>query len=172
LTRKEIINTRLLEKLFKTRESLQSDFYRYRKYCIKEILYKQFKRIYRNDDRIDKDEALYKLDLQDLFGFGYDQFLEFANDEDILALERGANVLNLDTFIAQAKYESIENQIANNEISQDIKDIVLKRYNERCSVCHGNEELDFDHTIPITKGGSNSSGNIQLLCKQCRLDKA
>jgi len=168
LSQNELTNVKLLKTAFKIQDR---DFYKYRHQEIREILYKQLTRIYRDDNKIDDTEALYKVELQELFGLGYDQFLEFANDEDLLALERGANVLNLDTFIPQTKYEFIEGVIASNEISQEVKDKVMERYNGKCAVCQSNEDIDFDHIVPFLKGGSNTSRNIQLLCSICRLNK-
>ena len=168
LTQKELINVKLLKRALKIKEG---DFYRFRNHEIKEILYKQLARIYRDDNNIDDSEALYKVELQELFSLGYDQFLEFANNEDFLALERGANVMNLDTFIPHSKYESIEIEIINNDISKEVKEIVLERDNGNCAVCHGKEDLTYTHVIPIIKGGANTSRNIQLLCRNCKEEK-
>jgi hypothetical protein len=45
----------------------------------------------------DSKEALYKVKLQEIFGLSYDHFLEFANIEDKKAIEKGANLIDLDT---------------------------------------------------------------------------
>lgn len=168
LTQKELTNVKLLKRALRIRER---DFYHYRYHEIKEVLYKQLARIYRDDNSIDNTESLYKVELQELFSLGYDQFLEFANNEDFLALERGANVMNLDTFIPHTKYEAVETEITSNEISKEVKDIVLERDNESCAVCHSKVDLDYDHIVPILKGGANTSRNIQLLCRKCRIEK-
>ena len=41
--------------------------------------------------------------------------------------------------------------------------------NCRCSIFDG---YHVDHRIPVAKGGDNSPGNIELLCKKCNLKKA
>jgi 5-methylcytosine-specific restriction endonuclease McrA len=69
------------------------------------------------------------------------------------------------------KYLFIEDEVARNIISQELKDLVFARDKGKCAVCHGNEELDYDHIVPLMKGGSNTSRNIQLVCKQCRVNK-
>jgi len=168
LSQKELTNVKILKTAFKIREY---DFYRYRHHEIKEILYKQFVRIYRDDNKIDDIEALHKVDLQELFSLSYDQFLEFANDEDISALERGADVLNLDTFIPHNKFGLVVDELAQNQISQEVKDSVMARYEGKCSICQSTEDIDFDHIVPILKGGSNTARNIQLLCRKCRIEK-
>lgn len=168
LSKKELTNVKILKMAFKIREY---DFYRYRNHEIKEILYKQFVRIYRDDNKIDDTEALHKVDLQELFSLSYDQFLEFVNDEDFLALERGADVFNLDTFISPGKFGLILDKLAQNEISQEVKESVMARYEGKCSICQNTDDVDFDHIVPILKGGSNTARNIQLLCRNCRMNK-
>jgi hypothetical protein len=32
--------------------------------------------------------------------------------------------------------------------------------------------LEFDHIIPVARGGSNTDGNVQLLCRMCNLKKS
>lgn len=55
-------------------------------------------------------------------------------------------------------------QIRSRHISSDVKKQVYERDNGACVVCGSNEELEFDHIIPFSKGGSSTKGNIQLLC--------
>ena len=47
---------------------------------------------------------------------------------------------------------------------------VLKRENQICSDCGRSvkdEDVEFDHIIPWSKGGSSDEHNIRLLCKVC-----
>jgi len=47
---------------------------------------------------------------------------------------------------------------------------VLKRENQICSSCGRavkDEDIEFDHIIPWSKGGSSDEHNIRLLCKDC-----
>jgi hypothetical protein len=66
---------------------------------VSEIIKTQLELIYLDDNKIDQKEALHKVDLQELFDLGYDQFLKFSNYADKLALDRGANISDLDTFL-------------------------------------------------------------------------
>ncbi|WP_316776966.1 hypothetical protein [Pedobacter antarcticus] len=94
LTREETDSVLYLKRLFKIREG---DFYTLRYFVIKDIIQKELAVIYRNDDQIDTDESLYKVDLQDLFDLSYVQFLEFKEPEIRSALERGSDITDLDT---------------------------------------------------------------------------
>jgi len=38
-------------------------------------------------------------------------------------------------------------------------------------MCGSNEDLQFDHDVPLSRGGGNQVENIQLLCKTCNLRK-
>lgn len=57
-------------------------------------------------------------------------------------------------------------------IPQDIQDKVWIRDAGKCVSCGNNENLEFDHIIPFSKGGSNSYRNIQLLCEKCNRQKS
>ena len=57
-------------------------------------------------------------------------------------------------------------------ISQDVKDRVWNRDNGKCVECGSNENLEFDHIIPFSKGGANTYRNIQLLCEHCNRSKS
>ena len=57
-------------------------------------------------------------------------------------------------------------------IPEDVKDAVWRRDEGKCTVCGSNENLEFDHIIPHSKGGSNTKRNIQLLCEPCNRTKS
>ena len=84
-----------LKRFFKI---LEVDFYSKKYHQIEEILNKQFEYMYQNNV-IDTNEALQKVELQQLFDLSYDQFLELSRKAVKGAIERGANVIDLDTFI-------------------------------------------------------------------------
>ena len=55
-------------------------------------------------------------------------------------------------------------------IPQETKYKVLRRDNCVCQICKKNisdEEINFDHIIPWSKGGSSDVSNIRLLCSEC-----
>lgn len=57
-------------------------------------------------------------------------------------------------------------------IPQDVKTAVWKRDGGKCVQCDSRYELEYDHIIPYSKGGSNSERNIQLLCGPCNRTKS
>jgi hypothetical protein len=57
-------------------------------------------------------------------------------------------------------------------IPQDVMDKVWNRDGGRCVKCGSQENLEFDHIIPFSKGGATSYRNMQLLCKKCNIEKS
>lgn len=48
---------------------------------------------------------------------------------------------------------------------------VWQRDQGKCVKCGSTAKLEFDHVIPLAKGGSNTERNIQLLCELCNRTK-
>ena len=57
-------------------------------------------------------------------------------------------------------------------IPSNVKISVWRRDHGKCVDCGSKEKLEYDHIIPITKGGSNTERNIQLLCEKCNRKKS
>ena len=96
LTENEIRIITLLKMFFQIKDG---DFYTFgKKEIVDSVLTAQLKKLYA-DGKIDKEEALMKTDLQGLFCLSYDQFLVVVNKVAKGALERGATMQDLDTFM-------------------------------------------------------------------------
>jgi hypothetical protein len=57
------------------------------------------------------------------------------------------------------------------QIPQHIKTAVWQRDQGRCIQCGSNQYLEYDHIIPLSKGGATSMNNLQLLCRKCNSQK-
>lgn len=56
-------------------------------------------------------------------------------------------------------------------IPDSVRLFVWQRDQGKCVKCGSEEKLEFDHIIPVIKGGSNTERNVQLLCEQCNRAK-
>lgn len=57
-------------------------------------------------------------------------------------------------------------------ISQTTKKAVYARDGGKCQCCGSFENLEYDHIIPYSCGGSSQASNIQLLCLKCNRSKS
>ena len=57
-------------------------------------------------------------------------------------------------------------------ISTQVKREVWRRDEGKCVECGSKERLEYDHIIPFSRGGSNTTRNIQLLCEDCNRKKS
>jgi hypothetical protein len=60
---------------------------------------------------------------------------------------------------------------AGTRISSDTRLFVWQRDAGRCQGCGSRKDLQFDHLIPRSSGGSSSAENVQILCRSCNLRK-
>jgi hypothetical protein len=56
-------------------------------------------------------------------------------------------------------------------IPERVRHEVWRRDQGRCVDCGSRERLEFDHLIPVSKGGSNTARNIELRCERCNRSK-
>lgn len=62
-------------------------------------------------------------------------------------------------------------QTTRTPIPEAVRSEVWRRDGGRCVMCGSVEQLQFDHIIPVSRGGATSVENLQLLCQQCNLVK-
>ena len=79
----------------------------------------------------------------------------------------------------RAKYEWLKQKFSKGAtgrrreaIPENVRIFVWRRDEGQCVQCGGNERLEFDHIIPLSKGGSNTERNLQLLCEFCNRKKS
>ena len=93
----------------------------------------------------------------------------YHNEEDIKK-----NKLSDDDYISFFfdKDKIIEVKRKRTPIPQDVKNAVWNRDGGRCVECGSNEDINLDHIIPFSKGGSNTWRNLQILCGSCNRKKS
>jgi hypothetical protein len=57
-------------------------------------------------------------------------------------------------------------------IPDDVKMLVWQRDGGRCAKCGSNVELQYDHIIPVSRGGASTPENLQILCGRCNRAKS
>ena len=73
-------------------------------------------------------------------------------------------------FIAEPFTETKKLRNISRNIPQSVKFKVFRRDNQVCQQCGKNvpfHQINFDHIIPWTKGGSSDERNIRMLCESC-----
>ena len=58
-----------------------------------------------------------------------------------------------------------------NNIKDEILSFILKRDREECVTCGSKDNLQFDHILPLSKGGSDEPENLRILCRSCNLSR-
>lgn len=75
------------------------------------------------------------------------------------------------TFLSSPKAKK-KFKLRRKHIETRVKQEVWRRDQGRCVECSSKEKLEYDHIIPLSKGGSNTARNIQLLCQKCNRSKS
>ncbi|MGP8154061.1 MAG: HNH endonuclease [Smithella sp.] len=68
---------------------------------------------------------------------------------------------------AQELHGAPETNGGRKPIPDDVKMFVCNRDGGKCLNCRNRDALEFDHIIPVVKGGANAGRNIQLLGEKC-----
>lgn len=74
-------------------------------------------------------------------------------------------------FVPLEHSESLD-ETQDRYIAANVKRAVWRRDRAKCVECGSPEKLEYDHIIPVSKGGSNTERNVQLLCEKCNRTKS
>lgn len=69
-------------------------------------------------------------------------------------------------------FDEESNDKSERYVSPVVKLAVWRRDHGKCIECGSKEKLEYDHIVPVSKGGSNTEINIQLLCEKCNRKKS
>jgi 5-methylcytosine-specific restriction endonuclease McrA len=72
-----------------------------------------------------------------------------------------------------ASSDEVQNVRENRDaIPSEIRREVWRRDEGKCVKCGSRKNLEYDHIIPVSRGGSNTARNIELLCEVCNRAKS
>lgn len=113
--------------------------------------------------------------LQELSEIGYQKHHEFINDRYLNEMEYMLATLSVLIEKDWVPLSTMENddvdESPDRHIPTTVRMYVWQRDGGKCVQCKSQEKLEYDHIIPVSKGGSNTERNIQLLCENCNRRK-
>lgn len=62
-------------------------------------------------------------------------------------------------------------EYSRDRIPEEVRIAVWRRDQGKCVKCGSRRNLEYDHIIPVSLGGSNTIRNIELLCEHCNRSK-
>jgi HNH endonuclease/type III secretion system-like peptide-binding chaperone len=88
--------------------------------------------------------------------------------------ERGAIALKKELEQAGARVEIRQEgrEVGRPAVPVEVRREVWTRDGGQCVDCGSRENLEYDHIIPLSKGGANTVRNIELRCESCNRRKA
>jgi 5-methylcytosine-specific restriction endonuclease McrA len=103
----------------------------------------------------------------------------FTDIDDLQADEVKALVtsygLGLKKKVSEAKTRASAQRVPDGSLREFIPESVRHRVWERdggaCRQCGATSDLQYDHLIPVSMGGTNTEDNLQILCATCNRQK-
>jgi hypothetical protein len=78
-------------------------------------------------------------------------------------------------FVQSGATETKQSRREGRDVPREIMLKVVRRDDHVCQLCHKyvpDNEVEFDHVIPFSRGGATSVENIRLLCASCNRKKS
>ena len=102
----------------------------------------------------------------------YEKGLEIVKIKLILLEEIDKERKKFERLKAKFSAQYSSGDVRRKNISEEVRIFVWRRDGARCVKCNSQENLEFDHIIPVSQGGSSTVRNIQLLCEKCNRQKS
>jgi 5-methylcytosine-specific restriction endonuclease McrA len=78
-------------------------------------------------------------------------------------------------FVNEPFTETRETRRIGRKIPRSVMLRVVRRDNNQCQTCGKvlkDDEIEFDHIIPVSKGGSSEEHNVRVACFDCNRTKS
>ena len=108
-------------------------------------------------------------DIDDFIGWSGSNGVDPSDMESLLMVLKD---YPYETDLPEIEYDIEDKKVRRPTIPQNIKDKVWNRDGGKCVQCGSNENIEFDHIIPFSKGGSSTYRNLQILCTKCNRSKS
>ncbi len=96
------------------------------------------------------------------------------NAEEIKARVRAYRLANPDWALTMSRNKRAQKKAVGGKLSKGLAATLMALQKGKCACCRvdlRNVAFHIDHVMPISRGGSNTDDNTQLLCKDCNLSK-
>lgn len=88
-------------------------------------------------------------------------------------IEEGQRLSSIEAMkIQNPKNQTLREQPTRMAIASEVRREVWRRDGGVCVKCGSRLNLEYDHIVPVSKGGSNTARNIELLCQDCNRAKS
>jgi len=99
----------------------------------------------------------------------WDQLAQLVEEHNQFARSEPVKLaVKFDTPAAPLPYE----QTTRTPIPEAVRNEVWRRDGGCCVQCGSKANLQYDHIIPVSRGGATTAKNLQLLCEPCNRAKA
>ena len=91
-----------------------------------------------------------------------------SNDEWVLLVEQ--KLKKEQQLLQYLSFGPSEGQLIDSQrkrIPEEVRIEVWRRDSGKCARCGSRTNLEFDHIVPFSKGGSDTARNLELLCQTC-----
>jgi len=110
----------------------------------------------------------------DVYSFGEEMDFHLCSEcftELYLQLQKGLFKIEqkLKEELPPEGYEKIT--VLRKIMTEDERNEIFERDNWKCVFCGDTQNLQLDHIIPFSKGGTTDKSNLQTLCKKCNYKK-